>query len=170
MHECTTTTTTTTTTILWLSGLCPRQPEWAGTIHLSWSSIIPYLLSPSFTIHGILPIQFTCLTVIFNNLSPSFLWSASWPDTSTSYSLHFFIQTLSSRRSICPYHCNLFCCSTKITSSNPSLSTLYLELYLVALCHTVHECRDIKFGMQFDHGMSQPTDPWKGCDHITWSI
>jgi len=29
--------------------------------HLSWSSIIAYLLPPSITIHGILPIQFTCL-------------------------------------------------------------------------------------------------------------
>jgi len=29
---------------------------------------------------------------------------------------------LSSFRSICPYHCNLFCCSTEIMSSNHSLS------------------------------------------------
>ena len=48
---------------------------------------------------------------------------------STSYSRHFFTQSLSSFLSICPYHCNLFCCSTKMMSSNPSLSlsTLYLE-------------------------------------------
>ena len=37
------------------------------------------LLSPSTTIHGILPIQSTCFTVFFHNLSPSFLWSTSWP-------------------------------------------------------------------------------------------
>jgi len=30
-------------------------------------------------IHGILPVQFTCLTVFFHNLSPSFPWSTSWP-------------------------------------------------------------------------------------------
>jgi len=36
--------------------------------HLSWSSIISYLLPPSFTIHGILLVQFTCLTVFFHNL------------------------------------------------------------------------------------------------------
>jgi len=54
--------------------------------HLSWSSIIPYLLSPSITIHGILS-QFTCLAVFFHNLSP-FLWSASWPGT-----LHFILHT-----------------------------------------------------------------------------
>jgi len=33
--------------------------------HLSWSSIIPYLLPPSIMIHGILPVQFMCLTVFF---------------------------------------------------------------------------------------------------------
>jgi len=41
--------------------------------HLTWSSIIPYQLSLSITIHGILPIQFTCLTVFCHSLSPSFL-------------------------------------------------------------------------------------------------
>ena len=41
--------------------------------HLSWSSIVPYLLHPSITIHGILHVQFTCLTVFFHNLCPSFL-------------------------------------------------------------------------------------------------
>ena len=49
----------------------------------------PNLLSPSTTIHGILRIQSTCSTVFFHNLSPSFLWSTSWPVTSTSYSIHF---------------------------------------------------------------------------------
>jgi len=37
--------------------------------HLSWSSIIPYQLPPSITIHGILSVQFTCLAVFFHNLS-----------------------------------------------------------------------------------------------------
>jgi len=103
--------------------------------HLSWSSSIPYLLPPSITIYGILPIQLMCLTVFFYNLSPSFLWSTSWPAPSTSYSIHFFTQSLSFFCSTCPYHCNMFWCSTEIMSSNPtlsvSLSTLYLELYLV---------------------------------------
>ena len=40
----------------------------------------------------------------------------------TSYSIHFFTQSLSSFHSTCPYYCNLFCCSTEIISSNPSLS------------------------------------------------
>ena len=38
-------------------------------LHLSWSSIIPYVLPPSTSIHGILPGQFTCLTVFFHNQS-----------------------------------------------------------------------------------------------------
>jgi len=33
---------------------------------------------------------------------------------STSYSIHFFTQSLSSFHSACPYHRNLFCCSTEI--------------------------------------------------------
>ena len=41
---------------------------------------------------------------------------------STSNSIHLFTQSLSSFHSTYPYRCNLFCCSTKIMSSNPSLS------------------------------------------------
>ena len=56
---------------------------------------------------------------------------------STSYSIHFFIQSLSSFCNTCPYHRNLFRCSTKIMSSKPSLlSTLYSELYLVTSHYT----------------------------------
>jgi len=80
--------------------------------HLSWSSIIPYLLPLSITIHSILSVQFTCticLKVFFGlplDLAPS-----------TSYSIDFFIQSLSSFCSRCPYHRNLFCCSTDIMLS-----------------------------------------------------
>jgi len=48
----------------------------------------PCLLSPSTTIHCILPIQSTCFTVFFHNLSPSFLWSTCSPGT-----LHFILHT-----------------------------------------------------------------------------
>jgi len=97
-------------------------PEETNThSHLSWLSIIPYLLPPSITIHGILPVQFMCLTVFFHNLSPNFLWSTSWPGT-LYFILHTFLhQSLSSFHSTCPHHHNLFCCSTEVMSSNPSL-------------------------------------------------
>jgi len=97
--------------------------------HLSWSSVIPYLLPLSITIHSILPVQFTCLTDYFHNLSPRYLWSTSWPGTLNF--THFFIQSLSSFHSTYQYYHNLFCCSTEIMSSNTSLSlsTLYLCVY-----------------------------------------
>ena len=86
--------THTHTAVLWLSGLYLEQAGWAGTrrnIHPLTPIVvvsIPYLLLPSITIHGILPVQFTCLTVFFDNLSPSFLWSTFWPGT-----LHFILHT-----------------------------------------------------------------------------
>jgi len=64
-------------------------------------------------------------------------------ETSTSYSIHFFTQLVSSFRSTCPYHPNLFCCSINIISSLPSLSlnsllgtlsfTLTLHIHLTIL-------------------------------------
>jgi len=45
---------------------------------------------------------------------------------STSYSIHFFTKSVSSFRSTCPYHRNLFCCSINIISSIPSLSLNFL--------------------------------------------
>jgi len=57
---------------------------------------------------------------------------------STSYAIHFFTQSLSSFRSTCPYHHNLFCCSTEIMSSNPSLSLnpLFGTLFCSLMPHT----------------------------------
>jgi len=57
------------TTVLRLYGFCLGQPGWASTrrnIHRLTLIVVinyPYLLSPSTTIHGILPIQSTCFTV-----------------------------------------------------------------------------------------------------------
>jgi len=105
--------------------------------HLSWSSVIPYLLPPSITIHGILPVQFVCLTIFFHNLSPSFLWSTSWLVSKWHPPLH--TPYISS-----PNHCLLFAAHdhtiTTCFAAVPrlchlilvSLSILYLELYLVA--------------------------------------
>jgi len=61
----------------------------------------------------------------FHNISPCFLWSSGLPlglEPSTSYSMYFFTQSLSSFCNTCPYHLNLFRRSTEIMSSNPSLS------------------------------------------------
>ena len=67
-------------------------------------------------------VQSTRLIVFFHNLSPSYLGLPLGLAPSTSYSIHFFTQSLSSFCNTCPYHRNLFRCSTKIMSSNPSLS------------------------------------------------
>jgi len=63
-----------------------------------------------------------CLTIFLHNLCPGFLGLPVGLAPSTSYSIHFFIQSLSYFCSTCPYRCNLFCCSTKLMSSNPSVS------------------------------------------------
>ena len=74
--------------------------------HLSWSSIVPYLLHPSITIHGILPVQSTCLTIFFDSLQVFFGLPLGLAP-STSCSIHFFTQSLSSFHNTC----NLFHCS-----------------------------------------------------------
>jgi len=112
----------------------PVQEETFTHWYLSWSSIAPYLLHPSNTIHGISlfnPHAWQSFSTI--SLQVSFGLAPS-----TSYSIHFFTQSLSSFCNTCQYHSSLYCCSTKIMSPNPSLSlsTLYLEFYLVASCYT----------------------------------
>jgi len=103
-----------------LSGTTPGEPVPEETFthsHLSWSSIIPYLLPPSITIHGI---QFTCLTVFFHNLSPSFFWSTSWPGTISSPNhcllftahAHTIATTIGPRQNpeSCKNGCECVCC------------------------------------------------------------
>ena len=90
----------------------------------------PYLLSPSTMTHGILRIQSTCSTVFFHNLSPSFLWSTSWPGT-----LHFILHTFLHPIIVFFSHAHTIAtCSAVVLRLCPlipvSLSTLYLELFL----------------------------------------
>ena len=73
-------------------------------------------------IHSILPVQLTCLTVLLHKLSQSPPWSTSWSGT-FHFILHTFLHISSCNT--CPYHCNQFCCSTKIMSSNPSLCQIF---------------------------------------------
>jgi len=117
--------------------------------HLLWSSIIPYLLPSSFTIHGILPVQVTCLTVFFHNISSSFLWSTTWLvtlhfiiDTFLYFTFYFFVLHVRFHNKYIssPNHCLLFAAHAHIIAACfavvPKLrhlilvshSTLYLEL------------------------------------------
>jgi len=64
-------------------------------------------------------------------------------EPSTSYSTHFFTQSVSSFHNTCPYHRNLFCCNINTISSISSLSlnsllgtlsfTLTLHIHLTIL-------------------------------------
>ena len=51
------------------------------------------------------------------------------------YSAHLFNQSSSSFRNTCPCYHNLFCCSTKIMSSNPSLSLNSLLITFILTSH-----------------------------------
>ena len=111
-------TSTNTTTVLRLLSGTTRVSQYQKktfTHSTSWSSSNLYQLLPSTTIHSILPVQFTCLTILFHNLSPSSLvyllvWS---PPPHTPYISSPSQCLLFATR---PYHRNLFCCSTKIMS------------------------------------------------------
>jgi len=55
----------------------------------------------------------------------------------TSYSIHFYTQSLSSFCITCPYHHNLFCCSFNIMSSIPSLSPNSSVVTVAGICNSV---------------------------------
>jgi len=59
-------------------------------------------------------------------------------EPSTSYSIHFFTQSVSSFRSTCPYHRNLFCCSINIISSIPPSLSLNSLLGTLSFTLTLH--------------------------------
>jgi len=120
----TTTATATTTTILQLPGFCPVLPERAGTkkvkpkpTWINWSKWLWEAVSSAYSginlraWQSFSTISFQVFFGLPLGLAPS-----------TSHSTHFFTQSLSAFQSTCPYHRNLFCCSVKIMSSNPSLS------------------------------------------------
>jgi len=106
-------------------------PEETFTLsHLSRSSIIPYLLFPFITTHGILQFNSHAWQSFWTICLPSFLWSTSWLGT-----LHFILHTF-----LHPNHCLLITEHVHATASCfavvPKLcyiilvsrSTLYLEL------------------------------------------
>ena len=56
-------------------------------------------------------------------------------EPSTSYSIHFFTQSVSSFHSTCQYHRNLFCCSINIiSSSNINIDTTAKQVAIVWAC------------------------------------
>jgi len=91
-------------------------PEETSTHYSSWSSIIPIcflhllwsMASSLFNPRALQSFSIISLQVFFGlplGLAPS-----------TSYSIHFFTQSLSSFRNTCPYHHNLFRCSMRLNS------------------------------------------------------
>jgi len=117
-------------------------------------------------IHGILPVQFTCLTVFFHNLCPSFLWSFCWPGTPTSYSLHFFTQSLFSFRCTCPYIATCFAVAPKLCHLIlVSLSNLYLEFATYPSNHS-HLC-PLKYHIIFLSYRPVLTSMWHTTLHTT---
>jgi len=81
-----------------------------------------FISCPSTTIHSILPVHITCLAIFCTTSLHVLFGLPLGLEPSTSYSIHFFTQSVSSFRSTCSYHRNMFCCSINIISSIPSLS------------------------------------------------
>jgi len=115
------------------TALCPGLLGWSGTTRNVHPLTYPDH-QPSFInfFHLLRSIAFSLYNLrswqsFLHNLSPSPLGL----ELSTSYSIQFLTQSVSSFHNKCPYHCNLFCCNTKTISSIPSIFlNLYLELYL----------------------------------------
>jgi len=125
------------------TALCPGLLGWASTRRNthppSWSSSSLYQLLPSTTIHSLLLVQ---LRAWQSFCTTSFHVLFGLPlglEPSTSYSIHFFTQSVSFH-STCPYHHNLFCCSINIISSiensNKSVVILSSENYYDIFCNT----------------------------------
>jgi len=78
-------------------------------IFISFFHLLQSLASSLFKLHAWQSLCTTSLHVLFGltlGLGPS-----------TSYSIHFLTQSVSSFRSTCPHHRSLFCCSINIISS-----------------------------------------------------
>ena len=125
IHTCTT--RTTTTTVLWPfvrdypGEPVPEETFTSPTHHpdhhpilINFFHLPQSIASSLFKLHAWQSFCTTSLHVLFG--LPLCL------EPSTLYSPHFFTQSMSSFCNTCPCHCNLFCCSTNILSSIPSLS------------------------------------------------
>jgi len=89
-------------------------------VFISFFHLLRCIASSLFKLHAWQSFCTTSLHILFGlplGLEPS-----------TSYSIHFFAQSMSSFRNTCPYHRCHFCCSIDIISSIRSLS---LNSYLL---------------------------------------
>jgi len=106
------------------TALCLGLAGWART-RQSIHPLTPLLIinhSPSTIIDSVLPVQLRAwLSLGTTSLQVLFGVSLSLK-SSTSHSIHYFTQSLSSFRNTRPYHYNLFCSRSKIMSFNLSLS------------------------------------------------
>jgi len=114
----------------------PVPEETFAHSHLSWSSIVPYLLLPSNKIHGFLLVQSTCIFSPQSLSKFSFVYLLAWhPPLHTAY-----ISSLNHCLLFATHACTIATCFAVVPRLCHlilvSLSTLYLELYLVASCHT----------------------------------
>jgi len=111
------------------TALCPGLPGWAGTGRNTHPPTHHPDHHPIFTSFFHLPRSIAsslfklCVWQSFCTTSFHVLFGLPLGlEPSTSYSIRFFTQSVSSFRRTCPYHRNLFCCSINIISSIPSLS------------------------------------------------
>ena len=93
--------------------------SWSPTSFISFFHVLWSIASSMFSLHGWQPLSNSSLVYLL-------VWN---PPLCTPY---FFTQSLSSLCNTCPYHHNLFCCSSDIMSSISNLWTLYLELCLLS--------------------------------------
>jgi len=97
-----------------------HPPSWNYPIFISFFRLPRSIASSLFKLCAWQSFCTTSLHVLFGlplGLEPS-----------TSYSRHFFTQSVSSFRSTCPYHCSLFCCSI-LYIILPSVGVYALTLY-----------------------------------------
>jgi len=97
-----------------------QQSSWSSIISICFLHLLRSMASSLFNPCALQSFSTISLQVFFGlplGLVPS-----------TSYSIHFFTQSLSSFRSTWPYHRNLFCCSTNSSLPLNIVNTFYLIL------------------------------------------
>ena len=100
---------------------------------------------PSTTIYSILLVQFSCLTVLFHNLSPGPLWSSSWSGA-LYFTLHAFLHlfvthahTIAACFAVISMLCHLFQITLSSLLGKLSFSlTPHIHLtFLISTCWSV---------------------------------